>query len=121
MSYHPRGHVKAILDAMALQDRAVEWTTEQVAAIVNIAPSSVSTTLKAAIRNELLFKQKRGIHTFYCLTSYEPQAEPPEFKASLWTDGEIVMYGVQHNTDGSVTLTKEHIALIRPLVMGAQA
>lgn len=121
MAYNPRGNVKKILDGMAAQDNDMEWGTEELAAIVGITSASVSSTMKAALREGLIFKQKRGVKTFYSLTSYEPEAEPAEFNASLYLDGDLVIYGAQLNEDDSVTITADQLAKLKKLIVWSPA
>lgn len=44
------------------------------------------------------------------------EAEQTEFRAALWSDGDVVLYGVQETTDGGVILTREQVQVVKRLI-----
>ncbi len=123
MAYIPKGHVKTILDGMAAQDPGLEWSTEEVAALAGIHKNAVTSTLRTAGAHGLVFTDKRGRNTFYSLTTFvtEEPEEAPEFKAALWSDGDLVVYGAQANEDGSFTVTRDQLAEVKKLIAWSPA
>jgi hypothetical protein len=115
--YVPRGHVKVILDAMALKNADLEWTGAELAELAGIHAKALPSTVKTAIRNGVLFSEKRGIKTFYSLTAYpQEEIELTPFNASLWADGDLVLYGVQETDDGGVLVTAEQLTKLKRLI-----
>lgn len=50
------------------------------------------------------------------VTGREPKPILPDFKAALWTDGSLIMVGVEVRADGTVILGAKQTAQIRKLV-----
>jgi hypothetical protein len=123
MSYTPRGKVKQIIDHMRTQADDLEWTTEELAEAGSIDKRAVATQLKTAVKNEAVFRDRRGRFTVYSLTPFEqaaqPDAEAVEFNAALWADGDLILYGLTELEDGGHLISAENLAKLRRLVAWA--
>ncbi len=117
MSYVPRKTVKVILDFMAENDKRLEWTTKQLANAGNIPERSVASTLRTAIKHEVVFSERRGLPTFYSLTPYEVDpATVPQFNAARWVDGDVILYGLQEMEGGGVRLPADKVPTLLQLL-----
>lgn len=95
-----------------------------------VTPGTLTSALKPAILEGTVTKRKDGHSCYYSLGSGEPVNRSPaaavpvdeSFNASLWADGDLVLYGVEMNEDGStVTLSRSRVAMLRRLLLGQGA
>lgn len=117
MTYVPKGNMKRLIDAMQAQPEKRWWTADEVRIAGGIKHRNVSSHVKGAVANEMLFVRHEGRKVFYSLQPEEVKREA--FSAALWDDGDLVLRGVQINDDGSVTVTAEETARVKRLLMGA--
>lgn len=125
MAYTPRGKVKIILDHMASQDPSLEWSAEELAQAGDIDKMTVSNTMRVAIRNEVMFAERRGRSFVYSLTPFakapEEVVEPVPFNAARWADGDVFLYGLEEMADGSHRLPADKVGMLLQLLGGLPA
>lgn len=126
MTYQPRGKVKQLIDAMREQPEHGIWTSTEVAAQMDVSQGALTLHLNAAIKHGVLLRELVDGKCQYSLGA-QPEAAPEpepddaevEFRFALWNDGELVIYGAQENTDGSVTLSRDQVAEIKQMIAWA--
>lgn len=110
---------KAIEHLQSLED-GVRLSSEDLAAAIGYEGASLSQCLAGARRRGELDAERAGRGFVWFL----PQAQdntPVEFSASLWLDGDLVIYGAQEMDDGGVLLTKDQLAQIKRMVAWSPA
>lgn len=117
---NPRGKVKQLIEAMEAQPDKLLWSPTECAQAMGSKNNAMSASLGAALRHEWLFKHTgEGRAIFYSLRPPAEEEEAPEaFAAALWDDGEVVLRGVRHNEDGSVTLAADQVRRLCRLLHG---
>lgn len=113
----PRGKVKELIDKMDAQPEKGLWCSAEVADAMGVPCQGLAARLGAALRNGWIYKHElEGRKVAY--SRQAPEAEQEKFAAGLWTDGEMVLRGLQPNEDGSILLTADQVAQVRALLTG---
>lgn len=142
MSYQPQpGTIPhRAISFLQKQDAGTELAAAVICEDLGIDTNSFSVCMKPAREAGLVRTRKEGRLLIWSLGDGTPdlpprdeeevdpalpprrqkaeQAEPVEqpFNAALWADGELVLYGVQENEDGSFTLTAQQVATIKRMI-----
>jgi DNA-binding transcriptional ArsR family regulator len=118
----PRIHFAA---ATELLEANGEMRACDIAEKLGITPSILASAMRVPERDGEIFRRKEGRHALYRLTEELPAAndessgEKPKFNAALWADGDLVLVGVEMNTDGnSVTLGPDQVRVLCRLLHG---
>jgi hypothetical protein len=128
MSYTPReGSLPArAIEHLRTLDEDAELSTSALCRVLGTSSSLLITSMGAAIQHGAMRVRKEDRTSFWSLGDGTPPGDEqegedtePEFNAALWTDGDLVIYGAQANTDGSVTLSREQVAHVRQLISGS--
>lgn len=118
----PRIHFEA---AKALLEANGEMRAADICTELGIPQATLNSAFRVPERDGEVFKRKEGRHSYWRLTE-EPAAnddtasdEAPKFNAALWADGDLVLVGVELNTDGnSVTLGPKQVQVLCRLLHG---
>jgi len=78
---------------------------------VDLKPSTMLAAIAPGVRAGEVLERREGRSVFYRLAegaviepAEEGPAAPGEIRWSLWDDGDLVVYGLQENEDGSHTV-----------------
>jgi predicted transcriptional regulator len=94
---------------------------------LGVTAGTLTSAIKPAVLEGTVAKRTEGRSVFYSTGNGIPTSprlleehEERSFNASLWADGDLVLYGVTINDDGeSVTIGRQNVTLIRRLLTGS--
>lgn len=95
-------------------------SSEDLAAAIGYEGASLSQCLTGARERGELVATRDGRSFAWSLPEAEDETPEP-FNASLWLDGDLVIYGAQHTEDGGVLVTKEQLAHLKRLIAWSPA
>jgi hypothetical protein len=120
--YDPRGRAKQAIEAMDEQPGS-EWTPQQLSDVLGIHKRDVANTMKPLVAHEMAFVQRRGHRqTVYAREAFaEPAVEAVPFNAALWTDGDLVLYGLEECEGGAFKVAAANVPALKRLLGGVVA
>lgn len=120
-------HLPAIKRALAAADSR-EMRSCDLARAVELKGSTLLAAVAPGLRDGVLEKRQEGRSVFYRLADgieVEPAedepAQPSEIRWSIWDDGDLVVYGLQENEDGSHTVPAQVLEAIRKRIAWSPA
>lgn len=108
--------VRELVLAFLQENAGDEFRLREVASGINrdMDESTLPQILAAEIESGEVVQRKAGRGVFL-----SAPATPPEFNAALWADGDLVLFGVELNPDGtSLTLKPNQVQLLCRLLHG---
>lgn len=119
--------------AKALLAEHGEMQAKDLAAAMGVNCGTMLAALACPIRDGEVIKRTEGRAVFYSLgeeriervpvrQAAREEAAAPKFNASLWADGELILWNVKINEDGrSLTLDADQAGMLRRLLQGGVA
>jgi hypothetical protein len=109
-------HHQRLIEFLQQNPETETVSSPEVAGIIDKPLNQITALMRGAVQRGQLYSTKiKGIR-HYSLNKF-PEEEP-EFSASLWTDGDLVIRGFQENRDGSVTIGRAGMIELRRLLTG---
>ena len=118
MAYRSNGFAAKAIEHLQTLEPGTCLSSAELADAIGCGRQSLSACLKAARLGGDLHAEKDGKDYVWSLP---PEVGEPEFNAALWADGDLVIYGAQANSDGSVTLTADQVATVKRLISWSPA
>jgi DNA-binding transcriptional ArsR family regulator len=99
----PRIHFEA---ARAVLAEHGEMQAGALAAAIGVSNGTLGSAMRVPEAEGLIVKRGQGRQVFYSLPAEgEAQAvDPEDIRWTIWDDGDLVIYGLEPNTDGSHTI-----------------
>ncbi len=100
--------------------RAIEYlqrvgsaTPQELAEGAGIAPKSLATLIRGAIRAGLIERTGKSNAIVYSMPGPVVEDPPPVFNLALWLDGELTICGAEQHDNGSVVLKRDQVEHLR--------
>jgi hypothetical protein len=124
MSYTPNGKAALLLTEMKKRGDGAEVMAQEAAEIMDVSVLNVSQTLKSCVAHGFIHRQKRGKCSVYSLTPFPVEFEQisaQDFSAALWSDGDLIMFGLTEVEGGGFKVEASHVVTLARLLSGVQA
>jgi DNA-binding transcriptional ArsR family regulator len=122
MAYEPVGHAARFIEELKKRGEFAELTAGEGAQLLGLSQSNFPQAMKTPLLHGCLHRQRRGREVYYRLEPYEAtnDGDAPEFVASRWSDGDVILYGLEETADGGHLLRAENAAKLVRLLGPAQ-
>lgn len=119
MTFTARGKAATLLEVLASTPERVVSAAEA-AEIMGVSQNNVSQAVKGSLLHGHIFRQRQGRSMSYCLTPFDQDesAEPIEFNAALWADGDLILFGLEECEGGGWKVAAEKVPMLKALLGG---